>query len=328
MVLQADVSQHEDVARVLETMTASLPPLRGVIHAAGVLEDGVLLQQSWRRFDAVMAPKVVGAWNLHTLTREMALDFFVCFSSAASLLGSRGQGNYAAANAFLDALAYHRRHQGLPGLSINWGPWADVGMAAEMDHRAKRRMQEQGWEPISPEQGLRILGELLAQNLSQVGVLPLTWPRFLEQFPTGTIPSYFAAWTAPAVSVGQEEPSSAQQRALLQILRDVSASDRRRVLIEYLQDRVARIVGLAPGHPPPPQQLFSELGLDSLMHMELRNHITTDLDVNVPMADFITSPNIASLTELLLEYLALASVALAEYASLDHDDDEMEEITL
>jgi len=255
------------------------------------------------------------------------MDFFVCFSSAASLLGSRGQGNYAAANAFLDTFAHYRRNQGLAGLSINWGPWAEAGMAAEMDSRAKRRMQEQGWAPISPEQGMRVLGELLSQNVSQVGVLPLNWSKFLEQFPTNTIPSYFAEWAAPVASVGQTEKPSGLQHEFLQNLRDMSARGRRELLVKYLQDLVARIIGLAPGQPPNPQQLFNELGLDSLMQMELRNHITTDLKVNVPMAEFISRSNIATLTELLLEYLALASVTL-DRPSLDGHDEDMEEISL
>src|SRR5690606_30530681 len=108
----------------------TMPPLRGVIHSAGVLDDGALLQQSWSRFRTVMAPKVVGSWHLHQLTRHLPLDFFVLFSSGAAVLGSPGQSNHAAANAFMDALAHCRRAQGLPAVSINWGPWAEVGAAA------------------------------------------------------------------------------------------------------------------------------------------------------------------------------------------------------
>ncbi len=126
LVVTADVSNSEDVAQVLEGIKTNYPPLRGIFHAAGVLDDGVLMQQNWSRFAKVLAPKVQGAWNLHALTQDLPLDFFVCFSSVASLLGSPSQGNYAAANAFMDALVHYRRNLGLPGLSINWGPWAEV----------------------------------------------------------------------------------------------------------------------------------------------------------------------------------------------------------
>src|SRR5262249_32324326 len=130
-VLQADVADEQAVERILEQIAASMPPLRGIVHAAGVLDDGVLLKQSWGRFERVLAPKLLGAWNLHTQTRGLPLDFFVLFSSLASVLGSPGQGNYAAGNAFLDALAHHRQSQGLPALSVNWALWAEAGMAAD-----------------------------------------------------------------------------------------------------------------------------------------------------------------------------------------------------
>ncbi|MGE3806859.1 MAG: SDR family NAD(P)-dependent oxidoreductase, partial [Gemmataceae bacterium] len=127
LVLQADVSVAADVAAALEQIARRLPPLHGVIHAAGVLDDGVLLNQTSERFARVLAAKVEGAWNLHRLTMDLPLDFFVLYSSMAALLGPAGQGNHAAANAFLDALAHHRRARGLPAQSINWGAWGEVG---------------------------------------------------------------------------------------------------------------------------------------------------------------------------------------------------------
>jgi acyl transferase domain-containing protein len=133
-VVKADVARSDHVARLIETCQTQ-GPLRGVVHAAGVLDDGILVKQTAERFARVMAPKIRGAWELHIQTQTLPLDFFVCFSSMASLVGSPGQGNYAAANAFLDALAHHRRARGLAGLSINWGPWADAGMAAKLHSR-------------------------------------------------------------------------------------------------------------------------------------------------------------------------------------------------
>ena len=118
------MSREHDVARVLSEIQATTVRLRGVVHAAGVLHDGVLAQQDWNSFRAVMGAKAGGAWLLHRLTRDADLDFFVLFSSVASLLGSPGQANYAAANAFLDTLAHYRRRRRLCGTSINWGAWA------------------------------------------------------------------------------------------------------------------------------------------------------------------------------------------------------------
>ena len=129
------MTRPDDLRRVLAERGPSAPPLRGVLHASGVLDDGVLLQMDRERFARALAPKVQGAWNLHEATRDAPLDFFVLFSSVSCLLGSPGQGNYAAGNAFLDALAHYRRGLGLPALSVNWGPWAGAGMAAARDGR-------------------------------------------------------------------------------------------------------------------------------------------------------------------------------------------------
>ena len=157
---------------MLEQIKASLPPLGGIIHAAGILHDGLLLQLDWEGFSRVMQPKVAGAWNLHILTQDIPLDFFVCFSSIASVIGNGAQGNYAAANGFMDALAHYRQSLGLPSLSINWGPWADLGMAADLNQANQRRLKEKGLEPISTPEGLNALLYLLVPLVAQV-LVPL-----------------------------------------------------------------------------------------------------------------------------------------------------------
>ena len=127
IVARGDVTKADDVAAVLGSIAESMPPLRGVVHAAGIADDAIVQRLDEPKLRKVMAPKVQGAWNLHTLTRDAELDFFVLFSSAAALLAPPGGANYAAANAFLDALAWHRRAEGRPALSVNWGPWAELG---------------------------------------------------------------------------------------------------------------------------------------------------------------------------------------------------------
>src|SRR5208283_3412924 len=154
VLARGDVSKPEDVSRVLAQIRESMPALRGIIHCAGVLNDGVILQQSPEKFRAVMGPKVEGSWNLHQQTRGEELDFFVLFSSSASLFGSPGQANYAAANAFLDMLAHQRRSEQRPGLSINWGAWDKVGMAAS---RSSKIPRVAGVGTIKPEEGLNAL---------------------------------------------------------------------------------------------------------------------------------------------------------------------------
>ena len=158
VVAQADVADSPEMARVLETVAESMPQLRGVFHAAGFLDDGVLQQQTWERFYGVLRPKVLGAWNLHTLTLGLPLDFFVLYSSTAALLGSPGKGNHVAANGFLDSLAHYRRAPGFPALSINWGAWAQIGAAAAI--HADERVARRGLGVIVPSQGLAILQQL------------------------------------------------------------------------------------------------------------------------------------------------------------------------
>ncbi|TVL91469.1 type I polyketide synthase [Streptomyces sp. SAJ15] len=161
VVHQADVADFDAVARVLTEVAAAMPPLRGVIHAAGVLDDGSVRRQNAGRLRAVMAPKMRGAWNLHRLTHDAKLEFFVLYSSVAALMGSRGQSGYAAANAFLDALAHHRQFLGLPATSVAWGPWSGSGMVATLDEHAGRRVRESGFGMLEPEPAFRALEDVL-----------------------------------------------------------------------------------------------------------------------------------------------------------------------
>ena len=219
-LVQADVTVPTQLQAALAQIDAAMP-LRGIIHAAGVLDDAALSNQNWSRFAHVLAPKMVGAWQLHRLTRNMALDFFVVFSSTAGLLGNRGQANHAAANAFLDAFVHYRRAQGLPALSINWGAWAEIGAAAELVRTQQQQMAAQGMGVITPQHGLAALGYLLTQlanqqGASQVGVVPIHWAKFLK---TGLHTSRFyaafaqaAANQAPVLTADQGRPVNLRQQ--------------------------------------------------------------------------------------------------------------------
>ncbi|MEE8522653.1 MAG: SDR family NAD(P)-dependent oxidoreductase, partial [Thermoanaerobaculia bacterium] len=272
-VLRGDVCERSRVADLLAEIDASMPPLAGIVHAAGVLDDGVLSSLDWPRFAAVLAPKVAGAWNLHDLTSGMTLDFFVLFSSAASLLGPPAQGNYAAANAFLDALAHYRKSLGLPAVSLDWGPWAEAGMAADAARRDRRR-SARGVESLRPEQGLRILEWVLHQDLAQLAALKLDWTALLEAFPAGGEPSLLAEL---AGEVRSAAPATERRGGLLGRLQEAPAGERRDLLGAYVRDEVGRVLGLDPAQPIEPQQGFFDLGMDSLMAVELRNRLLAEL---------------------------------------------------
>jgi thioester reductase-like protein len=302
LVAQADVSDEGDVVRMLEGIEVSMPPLRGIVHAAGVLDDGILLQQDWERFTRVMNPKVKGTWNLHVLTQDLPLDFFVVFSSAASLLGSPGQGNYAAANAFMDALAHYRRSLGLPGLSINWGPWGDAGMAASLNSRNQARLATQGMNTIAPEQGLRVLEQLLGQTLAQVGVLPFELSAFKQQLGSSRQLPLLSELIREVGPQEEAEQASQQRNELLERLKQVPASERQELLMTYLQGKVTKVLGLSTTKVDT-QQSLHDLGLDSLMAVELTSMLRAELQVELPIRALIEDPSIDSIATLLINQL-------------------------
>lgn len=316
LVAQADVANRNDMVRALEEVKESMPPLLGIVHAAGVLDDGILLQQNWGRFAKVMAPKVNGTWNLHVLTQEMPLDFFVSFSSASSLLGSPGQGNYAAANAFMDALAYYRRALGLPGLSINWGLWSDAGMVASLGSRDQARLAAQGMESIPPEQGMQVLGRLLGQGATQVGVLPVNWSKFFQQFPKGVAKPFLESFAAAV-----EEPFK-QETEFLQQLKAAQNSDRRALLIAHIQTEVAKVLGLDSLQLLEPQQSFFDTGMDSLMAVELKNRLESTLGSSLPATLAFDYPTL----EALVDYLAKEVMKFSDESAVELQETNNEEL--
>jgi NADPH:quinone reductase-like Zn-dependent oxidoreductase/acyl carrier protein len=290
VVAQADVSQREQLAQVLGEIEQSLPPLRGVIHAAGILDDGVLRQLDWERLERVMAPKVEGAWNLHLLTQDKPLDFFILFSSAASLLGSPGQGNHVAANTFLDTLAHYRQKLGLPGLSINWGAWSEIGAAAK--RQVDEQMSLKGVGAIAPHQGLQILEALMQEPSAQVGAIPVNWSQLLEK---GIASPFFTDF----YRVSEQQPK--RPSALLQQLKQKRASDRQAFLVAHLQGEVGKVLGLQLSQLPNPGQGFFDIGMDSLMAIELRNRLEISLGVSVSSTVIFEYPTIKDLARYIAE---------------------------
>jgi acyl transferase domain-containing protein/acyl-CoA synthetase (AMP-forming)/AMP-acid ligase II/acyl carrier protein len=300
IIAKGDAADADQLDAILGDIDDRLPPLRGVMHLAGVLDDGITLHQDRARMWKVLSPKLLGAWNLHVRTASRQLDFFALFSSIASIIGSPGQSNYAAGNAFLDALAQHRRSRNLSAVSINWGPWSQVGMAARDGQPS--RLAATGLQSIEPATGLDILGHALESNAAQIGVLPIepsSWNRFA---PGGQAPPYMAelakAAESPATAAPVPVVSSLDRSALLAAHPD----DWQSILESQLRDQTSRVLKMSPAALDIEQPL-SNLGIDSLMAIELKNRIEADLGATVPMVKFLEGPSVRELSAFLAEQL-------------------------
>jgi acyl transferase domain-containing protein len=290
VVEKADVSELQDMARVVSQINQSTFPLAGVIHSAGMLSDGVLQNQSWSNFEKVMAPKVQGAWHLHQLTQNQSLDFFVLFSSAASLLGSPGQANHSAANAFLDGLAHYRRAMGLAGLSIQWGAVSQVGEAAERG--ADIRFQQKGMGAIAPNQVLEALELLISSSGVEVGVVPIEWSAWQDR--VAQCP-FLADWKQTTQTC-----ESSKSEFLLHLEAAVP-SEQQEMLVAHVRRQVAEILNLTSSQKVDLKQGFFDLGMDSLTAMELRSRLQKSLQCNLPSTLTFKYPTLKSLVDYLVD---------------------------
>ena len=275
----ADVSDFEAVDRMLARMDGELPPLGGVIHSVGVLSDAALTNQSWESFETVLRPKILGAWHLHRATLDRDLDLFLLFSSRVGVMGNPGQANHAAANAFLDQLAGHRRALGLAGQAIAWGAWSEIGEAAEQRGRIERQRAALGGRWFTPEQGIRALDRLVRQDVTHSVVMAMDWAVFEEAV------SARPAFVEDLLSSGAEpeEDASASSDDLLSRLRGPLGTERQDLLVSFLQGEVQAVLRLSS--TPSPTVGFFDLGMDSLMAVEFRNRL------NRAFTGVYTAPN-------------------------------------
>ena len=295
----ADVTDTAAIDAMLKRIDERLPPLGGVIHSVGVLSDAALTNQTWESFEEVLQPKIAGAWHLHRATMDRDLDMFILFSSRVGVMGNPGQANHAAANAFLDQLAGHRRALGLPGQAIAWGAWSEIGEAAEQRERIEQRRAALGGRWFTPQQGVKALERLVDQDVTTSVVMSMDWsvlseaiadrPPFLEDMLSA----------APGDSAG--DASSSED--ILSRLRSAPAAGGEDVLASFLQGEVQAVLRLTTA--PATAVGFFDLGMDSLMAVELRNRLNRALSgeyvvSNTAIFDY---PDITALARHLAEEL-------------------------
>jgi NAD(P)-dependent dehydrogenase (short-subunit alcohol dehydrogenase family)/acyl carrier protein len=258
----ADVGHESEVAKLLERIRAELPPLAGVAHLAGVLDDALLSQQSLEHFRTTLAPKAFGAYHLDRLTKGEDLDFFIVSSSVSSLLGSPGQANYSTANALLDGLVAERQARGLPATGVNFGPWAQGGMASS--EAARANIVAQGLVPLEPSAALGALAEVVANGIAHATVIKANWQRAAKVLGSSRPPILdLVLPSAVGETTGDSE--------LLRQLQEIPVAQRARFITEFLQREVQGFLRLA--QPPAATSRFLDLGTDSLMAVELRNRL-------------------------------------------------------
>jgi acyl transferase domain-containing protein/acyl carrier protein len=310
-----DVADATALSALLVRVRTEGPPLRGVWHCAGVLDNAALIQQNETRYANVFAAKVRGARLLDSLTRGDPLECFVLFSSIASVLGAPGQSNHAAANAFLDGLAHERASRGLPALSINWGAWTEVGAAA--GHDVTERLAAQGIGAFSADQGLRAMEHLIADRSVQGVAMVMDWRRYLPTTVQST--SLLSELATSAAKSTSDSTTQAISPGTIDLRAELAAAPdarRRGLLAAAVRERALRALGVDPAKPIDPRTPLGELGMDSLLAVELRNTLGTALGASLPATLLFDYPTIDALTDFLygevLGYAPPAKAATAE----------------
>ncbi|UQA57022.1 type I polyketide synthase [Polyangium aurulentum] len=290
-VLEVDVGDETRMRAALDVMRVDGPPLRGIVHAAGVMTPQPLLLASSATLRAELRAKVAGAWALHRWTQGVALDFFVLCSSAAGVWGSGQLAGYAAANHFLDALAHLRRAQGMPALSVDWGPWAGDGIASKQVQAAWERM---GIAPLPEDEALTALGYLLASGAVQATVARVDWRAFK--------PIYEARGRRPllariAQGEANAEGASTAPPRLARRLQEARPHDRRDLLTALVQEEIRNVLGITSAQPLDPRKGFAQMGMDSMMAVELVRSLEGGVGHRLPSSLPFDYPTLEALVE-------------------------------
>ncbi|MFJ1792951.1 type I polyketide synthase [Kitasatospora griseola] len=300
-IAACDAADRDALAALLATVPPA-HPLTGVVHAAGVLADGVVATMTPEQLDHVLRPKVDAAVNLHELTADLALSEFVLFSSIAGVFGGMGQGNYAAANAFLDALAHRRRADGLPGRSLAWGLWANsTGMTGGLTEGDLRRIARGGIVAFSPAQGLALFDTAGALDEPVVLPLRLDTAAVRAQAATGGVPALLRGLVRPAARRGAAVPAAGTgpdgPEALKQRLGSLNETQRGRVLLDLVRSHAALVLGHSGPAAVEPGRGLLEVGFDSLTAVELRNRLRAATGHPLPATLLFDHPTPAAIAE-------------------------------
>lgn len=292
-VVQVDVADRDALETELSAITAQLPPVAGVVHAAGVLSDGLVERLEWPRVWDAMSPKVAGGWNLHRWSTRHELDWFLCYASIASVIGSAGQSAYAAANAFLESLMHERRRLGLPGTAIHWGSWAGSGMAAAQPRVMRERMRRLGLRELSAPAALEAMDRVVSAGAAQAVVAAVSWAKYLR-----SVGAEAGTFLSP-LDAAQHAHGVQRSGVRSAVLAVASPGERLELLTTFTRAQVATVVGLDAVHEIGPDTKFTELGIDSLLGVDLRNLLGQELGVTLSTIALSDHPTLRALVSYL-----------------------------
>jgi NAD(P)-dependent dehydrogenase (short-subunit alcohol dehydrogenase family) len=296
-VAQVDVADEAGMSALFAELKRTHPPVRGILHAAGVAATHALADLSLDALHAVLRPKVIGTLVLHRLTQLIEpLDFFILFSSGAAVWGSQGLGHYAAANQFMDAFAHHRRRHGLPALSVNWGWWAGDGMATTAQARLFTQV---GLNVMPPDQALSALVYLLRTDAIQAVVASIDWAAFKPIYESKRPRPLLKRIEAPAQT--NDAGATGERRTFTDQLRSAAPDQRWQMLLAHVRDQVSRVLGFASGEALDTRQGFFRMGMDSLTTVQLRRHLEVSLGCALPTTVAFEYPTVEALTRFLMD---------------------------
>lgn len=312
-VRAVDAADDAAMRALLHEITTELPALRGVVHAAGVVDDGLLLHATPARWRAVMHGKAGGARVIDRLTQQLALDFVVFYSSVGLQLGPLGQGAYAAANAELDALASSRRARGLPALSVAWGQWPDAGMAVAMQGRGSDVWSVRGLGWIDPERAFAQMERALRDGAAYVAIMPIQWEQFLSRLPAGLDREFYRA-VAPGTrrtTGANHVVPAAVATSVVDGWRAAPASEWKNLVITHVAARARQVLGVDEAFTIASGAALKDVGLDSLMAVELRNALTRSMGRSLPATLLFDYPTLDALTDYLQRTFGLVTATAA-----------------
>ncbi|WP_072496149.1 type I polyketide synthase, partial [Mycobacterium tuberculosis] len=306
-VVACDVADRAAVAGLFAQLSREYPPVRGVIHAAGVLDDAVITSLTPDRIDTVLRAKVDAAWNLHQATSDLDLSMFALCSSIAATVGSPGQGNYSAANAFLDGLAAHRQAAGLAGISLAWGLWEQPGgMTAHLSSRDLARMSRSGLAPMSPAEAVELFDAALAIDHPLAVATLLDRAALDARAQAGALPALFSglARRPRRRQIDDTGDATSSKSALAQRLHGLAADEQLELLVGLVCLQAAAVLGRPSAEDVDPDTEFGDLGFDSLTAVELRNRLKTATGLTLPPTVIFDHPTPTAVAEYVAQQMS------------------------